>query len=685
MASYETKDIRNVAFAGHGHSGKTTLIEAMLFKAGATKRLGRVEEGSSILDFEPEEKERKSTIDSAVAHCSSGGAEIIVVDTPGYPDFLGQVVGALRAVETAVICVNAGAGIAVNTRKTWDLAGREGLARAVMITHCDAENVKLDEVLGSIQQTFGPQCVPAAVPVGEGPTFKGAVNVLSPSSPLATAVGDALGAATERFLESVLEVDDALLERYLEGQKPSLEDIRRVTAIAVARGKIVPILYSAAPKDLGVEDVLSFVAAYFPSPLTGVKRRAAAAASGEGAELAPDPAAPLAAQVFKTTWDPFVGKQTYFRVFSGTIASETSFFNARTGKNERIGHLLRPMGKETAPVAKGISGDILALAKAESLQIGDTLTEERRPVQVQGLTYPKPMVSLAVEHKKRGDEQKIGSSLQKIADEDLSFQIRRDSQTKEMVMSGVSNLHLDVLMHRMKRRFDVEVTTKPPRIPYLETISAGGDARYRHRKQTGGAGQFAEVALRIEPLERGKGFEFENEIFGGAISGPFVASTEKGIRQVLEKGAIAGYPIVDVKATVYDGKEHPVDSKDIAFQVAGRNAFKEAMQTAKPVLLEPVVVIEISVPSRFMGDITGDLNSRRGRIIGMDSQGDLQIIKAQVPLAEVSNYSTELRSITGGEGSYSLEFSHYDIVPSRIAEGIITRARAAKTEEKEED
>jgi elongation factor G len=685
MAAYETKDVRNVAFVGHGHAGKTTLVESMLFKSGGTKRLGKVEDGTSLLDFEPEEKERKSTIDSAVAHCSFGGAEINVIDTPGYPDFIGQVVGALRAVEAAVICVNAGAGIAVNTRKTWELATREGLAKAIVITHADGENVKLGEVLTNIIETFGPQCVPAFVPIGEGPSYKGAVGVLSPSGPLAASAGDALSEATERFLETAVEVDDALLEKYLEGQKPSPEDVKRVTALAIARGKIVPILYTAAPKEMGVEDILSFVATYFPSPLAGVRRRTLAADGTPGPELDPNPAAPLAAQVFKTTWDPIAGKETFVRIFQGTLVSDTTFFNPRVGKSERVGHLLRPMGKETAAIPKGAPGDIVALGKVESLHIGDSITDEKHPVKIAGLDYPKPMVSLAVEPKKRGDEQKIGTAMAKLTDEDPCFQTRRDAQTKELVMSGVSNLHLDVYMHRIKRRFDVEVVTHPPRIPYLETIMGTGDARYRHKKQTGGAGQFAEVALKIEPLERGKGFEFANEIFGGAISQPFVASTEKGVRQVLDKGAIAGYPVVDIKATVYDGKEHPVDSKDIAFQVAGRNAFREAMRTAKPVLLEPVVIIEITVPSRFMGDITGDLNGRRGRIVGMDTQGNLQIIKAQVPHSEVMNYSTELRSLTGGEGSYSLEFSHYDVVPGRIADAIIARAKAAQGEEKDDE
>ncbi|MBI1851725.1 MAG: elongation factor G [Planctomycetes bacterium] len=686
MAAYETKDIRNVAFVGHGHAGKTTLIEAMLFKAGATKRLGHVEDGTSILDFEPEEKERKSSIDSAIAHCSFGGAEINLVDTPGYPDFIGQVIGALRAVETAVVCVNAAAGIAVNTRKTWELAGREGLSRAILITHADGENVKLDEVLTNVIETFGPQCVPAFVPVGEGPTYKGAVSVLAPTGPLAQAAGDAVAEANERFLETAVEVDDALLEKYLEGQKPSPDDVKRVTALAIARGKIVPVLYAAAPKDLGAEDCLSFVASYFPSPIAGVRRHAAPAADGApGPEIDPNPAAPLAAQVFKTTWDPIAGKETFVRIFAGTLVSDSSFFNHRTGKPERFGHLLRPMGKDTAPIPKGIPGDIVAIGKVESLHIADTLADEKHPVKVEGLKYPTPMVSFAVEPKKRGDEQKIGTAMSKLTDEDPSFQVRRDAQTKEMVMSGVSNLQLDIFMHRIKRRNDVEVVSHPPRIPYLETITATGDARYRHKKQTGGAGQFAEVALKIEPLERGKGFEFANEIFGGAISQSYVASTEKGVRQVLEKGAIAGYPVVDIKAIVYDGKEHPVDSKDIAFQVAGRNAFKEAMRTARPVLLEPVVIIEINVPSKFMGDITSDLNGRRGRIIGMDTQGNHQIIKAQVPHSEVMTYSTELRSLTGGEGSYSMEFSHYDVVPSRIAEGIISRAKAALGEEKEDE
>jgi len=681
MGAMETRTIRNssflrnVAVVGHGATGKTTLVEHLLAKAGAIPRPGSVDDGTSVCDFAPDEKERKFSIDSACVHFPYKGVEIQLVDAPGYPDFIGQATASLYAVETALVTVDAVAGVAVNTRRMWMASGDLGLARVIVVTRMDAENAKYGPVMEGIQAAFGDACVPFTVPVGEGPGFQGVVPLLAPPGSVPEGCVDSVEELHTRLLDRVVEVDDAALEKYLEGEKPGAEDLARLARKAIASGTLVPVLFTSAASDLGVQELLDFIAADLVSPLEGWRRKIRKGTDGDAwEELVPDPSGPFRGQVFKVVMDPYVGKISTFRILSGTLHAESVIANPRTGKSEKLTHLFRPQGKDQAEVRDAVAGDILQVSKVEGLNIGDTLCEDRETVTLPPMVFPAPMVAFAVEPKKRGDEAKISTSLTRIDESDPGFVVRRDSKTHELVITGMSNLHVDIMVERLKRA-GVEVLTKPPRIPYLETIAAKGDAKYRHKKQTGGAGQFAEVWMRVEPLERGKGFEFENEVVGGAVSQPFVASAEKGVRQAMEQGVIAGYPVVDVRVTVYDGKEHPVDSKDIAFQIAGRSAFKEAVMQAKPVLLEPVVLLEIMVPSQFIGDVTGDISSRRGRIQGTDSHGDMQIIKALVPQGEVAKYSSELRSMTGGAGSFTMEFSHYDVVPPKLAEQIIAQSK----------
>lgn len=683
MAGKQTADLRNVALVGHGDSGKTTLIEHLLHKTGAVSRLGKVADGTSVCDFDPEEKESKHTIDSSLVHVTYKGKYVNLIDTPGYPDFIRDAIGALRAVETAVVAVNAATGIAVNTRRTFQLAGKEGVARAIVVTKMDTENAKVEELLASISEQLGPFCLPLNVPIGVGATFAGVVDVLnSPASPPA-GTSDVLSGAKDRLLEAAVEVDDALLERYLNGDALSAPEIESVVTRAIVAGKLVPVLFTSSEKNLGLDEFLAAVATYFPSPKTGLRRVPKSASGDKDVPLEPDPSAHFSGQIFKTMTDPFVGKLSFFRIFSGTIKTDTNFYNPRTQKTEKLGHLQSVQGKEQKPIEEGIAGDICAISKIESLVISDTICTEKDPVVYPPIQYPKSLVSLAVEPKNRNDEGKISTSLHKLSDEDPTFISRRDPQTKELVISGNSSLHLTVVLSRLKRRFGVEVVTHPPRIPYMETITGKAEANYTHKKQSGGSGQYAKVFLRVEPLERGKGFEFENATFGGSIPAQYIPSCEKGVRSVMDKGAIAGYPMVDIKASVFDGKDHPVDSKDIAFQVAARNAFREACRNARPVLLEPVMNVEISIPTRCMGDITSDLNGRRGRVVGMDTVGDMQVIKATVPLAELTTYSTELRSITAGEGSFSMEFSHHDVVPAKIQADIVAKAKAHEVPEED--
>jgi elongation factor G len=471
-------------------------------------------------------------------------------------------------------------------------------------------------------------------------------------------------------MEAVIEADDDILERYLGGEEIGADELSNVVAKAIATGTVVPVLYTSAEKNIGVEEAMDFIAGSLPSPEGKINRTIYKGKEGDE-EIEKITDSPLASQVFKIMTDDYVGKICFVRVFSGEIKAEGSVFNPKTGKPEKVKELFQMQGKEQSPASQLIAGDIGAIPKLETLSIGDTICADSEVCRIAKPQFPMPMVAVAVEPKSRGDEGKIGSSLARLEEEDQTFHQERRSDTRQLVVTGMSTLHLNVMLSRMKRRFNVDVDTAPPRIAYRETLTGQGESKYRHKKQTGGAGQFAEVHLRVEAQERGAGFEFANEVVGGSIPGQFIPSCEKGIRALLDDGVIAGYPVVDVKATVYDGKHHPVDSKDIAFQIAARNAFKEAVRGAKPVLLEPVMDVEILLPPDKMGDITGDLNSRRGRIMGMDTVAGMQQIKAQAPQAELLSYAADLQSMTGGEGSYTMEFSHYEVVPSHIADRII--------------
>ena len=690
MSKYQTKDIRNIVLVGHGGSGKTTLAEAMLFKAGAINKMGTIDEGNTVSDFAPDEKERKISINASLLRCDYNGRHINIIDAPGYPDFSGMAAIGMAAVETAVIVVNANAGLELNARKMWMMAEKNGLGRVIITNRLDGENIDFGKLIEEIREAFGKSCVPFNLPVGTGGEFKGVENVLSPSGNAGPVVGGSVEDANQQLIESIVESDEALMEKYLEEGSVSEEEVASVFARAIARGEVTPILCTAAAETTGVDEFLDFVARFCPNPLEGRKRvsievKTVKNEEGETTETIETPIDPagdkFCAQVFKVNIDPFVGKLCFFRVLSGSLKTDSTVYNARAGKSERTGHLLAIQGKDTENIPEVTAGDLAAIAKVETIELNDTLCDEGAGFNVKPIEFLKPMVTLAVEPKSRKDEQKISASLQKLADEDPTFQVERDRQTKELVIRGLSQFHLDIMIARLQSRFEVGINSKEPKIPYLETITAKGEGHYRHKKQTGGRGQFGECYMRVEPLERGAGFEFSNAVFGGAIPSNFMPAIEKGIREQLEKGILAGYPVVDVKAEVYDGSYHTVDSDEHSFKIAGGRAFQDGFLKSKPVLLEPIVNIEVTVPGKFMGDITGDLSGRRGRIAGMDSIGNLQVIKAKVPMKEIGKYSTELRSLTGGEGSYTIEFSHYDVVPARLAEEIIARSKKAKEEE----
>lgn len=665
MQGFSVENTRSVAVVAHSGSGKTSVIEALLHKTGMSSRLGKVDDGSSVCDYNPEEKERKVTIYAKPIYCTHGDKSIFLMDTPGYADFFGEVVSSLRAVDNGLLVVCGESGIQVGTQRAWKKLTELNIPRIIFINKLDKENASFFKVVDSIRNTFGNQCVPLQIPEGDGPGIKGMKDIITG--------GD--NEYKSMLIEAVAESDDKLLEKYLETGSIDETELRTTLKKAVLANKIVPILGGAAIKEIGITELLLAVENYLASPIDrGVP--------GNGVK--PDINAPYSAFVFKTLTDPFVGQVTYFRVFSGKIKSDSEVYNSTKGIKEKVAQLLLLTGKEQKTTAEAHPGDIIAVTKLKSTKVSDTFTDPSSQIKYEPIVFPKPSVSFAVQPHAKGDEEKIGNGLHRLAEEDPTFEVVRDKETKELVISGMGDLHLDVMLDKLKKKFGVGVDKSTPKVAYKETIAAKGSAQYRHKKQSGGAGQFAEVWLKVEPLPRGTGFEFVDEVVGGSIPQPFIVSCEKGIRKTLDTGFLAGYPVVDVRAIVYDGKTHPVDSKDIAFQVAARKAFKEACKNAKPALLEPIMNVEVYVPPEFMGDVTGDLNGKRGRVIGMEQMGDMQVIKAQIPIAEMSRYSADLKSITGGRGSFSMEFSHYEEVPARLSQDIVAKAAKDKKEEEEE-
>lgn len=669
MAGYTIADIRNIALVGHQSSGKTSLAEAMLHLTGTTNRLGDVNAGTSHLDFTEEEKQRRCSIDSALAHVWHEGRLINIVDTPGAPDFLGPAIAALAGVETAVCVISASAGIEVNTRRMMERARDCGLGRVIVINKIDS-NPDAAGLVRAIQELFGPECQVLNLPADKGgkviDCFAGGSG-----NPDFGSVDDARTALIER----VVEADEALMEEYLEKGEIDPARLAGVMAKAIAAGSFVPILFTDARKETGVRELLDFIARHTVRPAEGRQRMIVD--GDRETPVNPDPAGRLIGQVFKVFSDPRSNiKYSVIRLYSGGMKSDTGIHFNEDRKAQRPGQLYKLQGAEHVEIAEGIAGDIVAVAKLDT-RIGDMVFAEAQPGRIPLPKFPAPMYALAIEPRSRGDGDKVSGAVSRFTEEDPCFQAERDPVTNELVVRGLGDLHLRSILSRMAQHFKLEVNTKPPRIPYRETITASvRDVEYTHKKQSGGAGQFARVIIALEPNERGAGYEFIDDIFGGSIDLAFRPSVDKGIQAQCREGVLAGYPVVDVKVHLTDGKTHPVDSKDIAFQIAGREAFKIAFMKCKPVLLEPIVHVEVTVPNENVGDIQGDLASRRGRPEGQDMlPGGLSVIKARVPLAEMSDYNSRLSSITGGQGSFTMELSHYEPVPGNIQQQIIDQAR----------
>ncbi len=651
MENFKPEAKRNVVLVSHAQAGKTSLAEALLFASGATTRKGNIAEGNTVGDYNADEILRKNSINSSLLNLTWKNHFIQLIDTPGYADFIADMICSLRAADSAVVVIDAAGGVEVGTERAWDALEEMGLPRLIFVNKTDKENLNLDNTVREIQERFS----------------KSACLIKSPFPPV--------------LIETIAESDDALLERYLEGKEIKEDELKKALKAAVLEGKIFPILCGSALKDQGIKELLDSIIDDLPSPLERKPLTATDPNTKAKTDVKLDEEAPFSAFVFKSVSDPFVGQLTVFKIFSGKLLSNTGFYNASRGAKERIGSLMILQGKEQRPVSSASCGDIVAVTKLKETFLGDTLSDEKKPLLFDPFVFPEPVFSSSVKPKTRQDEEKISEALAKLCAGDPTFKISRDAQTKELVISGMGDQHIDVMVKRLKERFHVDVEIGTPKIPYKETIKRSAKAQGKHKKQSGGRGQYGDVWLELTPLERDKEFEFVDKIVGGAIPRNYIPSVEKGIKNAMVGGVITSFPMMNFRATAYDGSYHEVDSSDMAFQIAGALAFRKAAVEASPILLEPIMDVEITVPEEFMGTIPADLNSRRGRVLGVEARSKNQTIKAQVPLSEMFRYATDLRSMTGGRGSYTMRFSRYEEVPAKIAQTIITQHPRHKVEE----
>jgi elongation factor G len=696
---YEGQNIRNVALVGHGDTGKTQLVSALLFTAGMVNRLGKVDEGTSVTDYDEEEIQRKFSISAALAYAEWGKTKINFIDTPGYNIFMHETEAALLAADSAMLLVHAVAGVEVQTEKTWGFCDKYGLPRVLVVNQMDRDRASFERTLEALRERFGRAVIPAQLPIGEERNFHGVVDLVGMKGFLYDSNGsgkakeiaipaelnEAATKAHEALVEMIAEGNDKLMEEFFDKGTLPLEHLVPGLKQAIYERRIYPVVVSAGLPNIGSETLLNFIADYLPSPL---ERGEAEGLDSEGGKpvkrrIADDQ--PVSVFVFKTVADPFAGRVSYYKVMSGILRNEANLTNYSRGSAERLSHIMVVQGKTQNPVGQLHAGDIGAVAKLKDTLTGDTLGDKASPIFYPRVKLAEPAISFAIEPKSRGDEDKLSTAVHRMLEEDLLLRFSRDPQTKEFLVSGSGQQHVEVAVSKLKRRFNLEVTLKAPKIPYRETIRAKAEAQGKHKKQTGGHGQYGDCWIKMEPLPRGAGFEFVNDIFGGAIPKNFIPAVEKGIIEAASKGYLAGYPVVDFRVILFDGSYHEVDSSEIAFKLAGSKAFKKCMEQAKPCLLEPIMNVEISVPENYAGDIMGNLNGRRGRVQGMEPKGGSTVIKAQVPLAEMLTYASDLTSMTQGRGTYSMEYSHYDIVPQPIAEKIIAAAKAAGVGKEEEE
>ena len=665
--------IRNVALLSHSGAGKTSLAEIMLFNAQVINRIGRVEDGNTVSDYEPEEARRAASVQTSLLRFSDGDSKVNLLDTPGYDEFAGEVAAALRVVESALILVAAPSGIDVGTERAWDLAQGRGLPVAIVLNKMDRENAGFERNVRELQAAFGNRCVPFQLPIGEAQDFAGAVSVIDPPADIPAGVIGDFDAARERLIEAVAESDDALADKYLEGEEITAAEVTAGARAAIRNGDLIPVLVTSATQNIGVAELAQVIRDFLPSPADLPR------VSGDDA-IVPDASGPVAALVFKTTADPFVGKLSMFRVFRGVAKSNGEIYNNNKGQSERLGQLYLPQGSSQENVPEVAAGDIGAVGKLNVTLTGDTLCASDARVALPGVDFPHGYYSLAVVPASQADLDKMSTSLARIVEDDPSLRFTRNPETSESLLTGLGEVQIEVALDRIKRKFGASLNVKLPVVPYRETITRITNSEYRHKKQTGGSGQYGHVLLRLEPMTRDEGFEFGNEVVGGRVPRELIPAVEKGVVNTLKEGVLAGFPVVDLKAVIYDGSTHPVDGKPIAFEIAGSQALRQGMSKASPVLLEPIVKLYVTVPETYTGDIISDLNGKRGRILGMNPENRYTVIEAEVPQAEVQRYSQDLRSMTGGRGAYRFEFDHYEQVPQNIEQRVIDTAKQAKAE-----
>jgi elongation factor G len=691
MKAYATEAIRNLAVIGHGDAGKTQLISSLLYVAGATPRWGKVDEGTTVTDYDEDSIARKITLNTALAHLDHRDTKVNFIDTPGYAAFVAHARPALRVADCAVAVVDGVKGVEVQTEKTWAYANEFILPRMMVITKLDKEHADFGKALESAQRTFSRAIIPFTLPIGKEKDFRGIVDVVhmkayefdeqgkAKSIPIPAEGRDIVDKTRERLVELVAESDDALMEKYFE--QGTLDDADIIPNInkAIAASKLCPVFAVSNATLVGLSALLDSIVDYAPNPATHEAEHGRASADGDGGENITrkyDSSEPFSAYVFRTVADPFAGRINVMKVISGKVQSEATVLNSTRGVPERLGALHVMEGKQLEKVSEAKAGDIIACVKLKETQTGDTLSDKSAPIVYDRVEYPEAAIAFAIEPKSRQDEEKISVALHKILEEDLALDFHRDAQTKEFLLAGSGQLHVETVVEKLRKRYGVEVMLHPPKVPYKETITQRAEVQGRHKKQTGGRGQFGDCKVIFEPLPRGGGFQFEDKIFGGSVPQQFRPAIEKGIVEAAATGAIAGYPLVDFKVSLIDGSYHDVDSDEHSFRAAGRKAFRAAIERVKPVLLEPIMDVEVSAPQEYSGDLMGDLNSRRGRVQGMDTRGNQQVIKAQVPMAEMLNYQSTLNSITAARGSYHMQFSHYDPVPGQLSQKIVNQAKA---------
>lgn len=693
---FERTHVRNVGLLSHSGGGKTSLAEAILFDTGEISRLGAVNDGTTTMDFDPDETKRHISLNTALGFCEWKRHRITLLDTPGAANFITDTYSALHVMDGAIILISAESGVKAQTERVWQWADQYDLPRLVLMNEMDHERANFAQALAVTQKVFDNKLVPVYIPMGEGANFHGVIDLLHMR---AVMYRNDLSASVEevdipesyqeqahayhgQLVERAAESDDALLEKYLEQGELSVEELTTALHAATLRGDLAPLAVGSALRNMGIQPLLDLVVDFLPSPLERPAVQGTRPRGTDVVERKPSETAPLSALVFKTIADPFAGKLTLFRVFSGQLTSDSTVYNATRDERERIGQIFMLQGKSQTPVGAASVGDIVAVAKLKVTATGDTLADEKDPVVFPAIEFPRPSITFAVEPKSKADEEKVSQGLARLMEEDPTLHLSRDPQTREMLVSGLGEQHLEVVVDRLRRKFGCDVEMKTPRVPYKETIRSATKVQGRYKRQSGGRGQYGDCWLEIEPLARSSGFEFVDKIVGGVIPRNYIPSVEKGVQEAMERGPLAGYPVVDMKVTVYDGSFHPVDSSDMAFKIAGSMGFKKGVIQADPVLLEPIMTMEITVPEETMGDVIGDLNARRGRVLGMDGVGNTKALRAQVPMAEVLRYASNLRSMTGGRGNFTMEFSHYEEVPPHLADRIIAEA-AREKEEKE--